>query len=638
MTMIPVSFRGLALNSGDLRAAFALTWQRPAATPIGVRRQGARARVAGVEYGMWTLPDLGILIEGNTDEAAARRSLLAAFDRRAGPGALIVADEDGSNERYMYVVCQTLEQKRGDFGVGFVATLVAEDDDYWRSVTPKTASVTMSSNLRSLNITNAGDVDAYPTIEVNPSVSISGSAFWRYRRFVPVKWHGDGARGWPVELTDGAGLNTSALVSGGKAAASNSLSVIVDGRHVDHWYGNSDGAAGGFNTTTTKIWANMDFAGSVFVPLGGGVSSTNTTEITAGGDISAFPPQGILQINDEVITYTGRDLYRNTFTGCGRGAYGSTAATQWSGTIYWIQHEVWVVYSSDWSRTLAAGAGKPVINLTTSSNSKWVWDDFGSTGASRTAQWTPLAAGTGETFTGNQHGAETSPFQVAGVYLPGVGSSLPGNYALWRFHSPAGISALSWSGSARYEFGYIRLQVSADGSNWTQTGSAWDSSTDGTWETFSDSVSGLDAALRHVRIVPWNAGVSGVGNAPADVEAQVTALELTFRTDLRPVSTLLPEQSNYPLWLTIENTTTGETLTIGAVPGLQQGVESVAADTEGKTAVILPGGRNAYRHVSRDGLRPDWLRLAPGVNALRLLEAPSAGNAIEFTFTERWYV
>ncbi len=636
MSMIPVSFRGLALNSGDLRAAFALTWQRPAATPIGVRRQGARPIVAGVEYGLWTLPDLGILIEGNTDEDAARRALLEAFDRHAGPGALIVADEDGSNERYMYVVCQTLEQKRGDFGVGFVATLVAEDDDYWRSVTPKTASVTMSSSLRALNITNAGDVDAYPTIKINPSVSVSSSQ-WRYRRFVPIKWPADGAHRWPVELTDGAGINTSALVSGGKAAASNSLSVIVDGRHVDHWYGNSDGAAGGFNTTSTKIWANIDFAGSVAVALGVGVGSSNT-EITADGDISAFPPQGILQINSEVITYTGRDLYRNTFTGCGRGAYGSTAATQSSGTIYWIQHEVWIVYSPSWSRTLAGGDGKPVIDLTNSSNAVWKWADFGSTGASRTAQWTPLAGGTGATFTGNQHGAETSPFQVAGVYLPGAGSSLPGNYALWRFRSPAGIDALVWSGSSRYEFGYIRLQVSADGSNWTQTGNAWDSSTDGSWETYSDSTGGLGVGLRHVQIVPWNTGVSGVGNAPADVEAQVSALELTFQSTLRPTSTLLPEQSNYPLWLTIENTTTGEALVIGAVPGLQQGVESVEADTEGKTAVILPGGRNAYRYLIRDTLRPDLLRLVPGVNALQLLEAPSAGNAIEFTFTERWYV
>lgn len=629
--MIPVSFRGLALNADGLRAAFDRSWQRPSATPIGVRRQGKRPIVSGVELGLWTLPDLGILIEGD-DEEELRYAILAAFDTHAGPGALIVTDDEGGDERYMYVVCQSCEQRAGQFGVGFVATLIAADDVYWRSVTPKTASVTMSSNLRALNVTNAGDVDAYPTIEVNPSVSISGSSFWRYRRFVPIKWHGDGARGWPIELTGGAGLNTSALVSGGKAAASNSLSVIVDGRHVDHWYGNSDGAAGGFNTTSTKIWANMDFAGSVAVALGDGVGTSNT-EITAGGDISAFPPQGILQINSEVITYTGRDLYRNTFTGCGRGAYGSTAATQSSGTIYWIQHEVWIVYSSGWSRTLAGGTNRPVIDLTNSSNAVWKWADFGSLSATRTAQWTRMNGGTGEVFTGNQHGAETSPFQVAGVYLPGAGSSLPGNYALWRFHSPAGIDALVWDGSSRYEFGYIRLQVSADGSNWTQTGSAWDSATDGTWDTYSDSVSSLDATLRHVQIVPWNSG-----SGPADVEAQVANLELTFQSDLRPVSTLLPEQSNYPLWLTIENTTTGEALVIGAVPGLQQGVESVEADTEGKTAVILPGGRNAYQHVGRDGLRPDWLRLAPGVNALQLLEAPSAGNVIEFTFTERWYV
>ncbi|MBX7254537.1 MAG: hypothetical protein K1X50_21325, partial [Candidatus Promineofilum sp.] len=124
--MKPVSFRGFALNAGGLTSAMEQTYQRPALTPVEVERQGERPLMSGVKQEAWTLPPLGMLIDGDpADVVALRREILKAFDNRAGAGALVVTDDDGSNERYIYAVCQELTQNRKQQGDGFTATLVA---------------------------------------------------------------------------------------------------------------------------------------------------------------------------------------------------------------------------------------------------------------------------------------------------------------------------------------------------------------------------------------------------------------------------------------------------------------------------------------------------------------------------------
>ena len=49
----------------------------------------------------------------------------------------------------------------------------------------------------------------------------------------------------------------------------------------------------------------------------------DTTTISVEGTISEFPDAGFFKINDEFISYTGRDLINNRFTGCIRGELSS---------------------------------------------------------------------------------------------------------------------------------------------------------------------------------------------------------------------------------------------------------------------------------------------------------------------------
>lgn len=632
--MKPVSFRGFALNANGLAARFDRSFQRPAITPVSARREGNRPLIAAVEQELWSLPDLGMLIEGDAVDAdALRLGLLKAFDTKAGWGALIISNEDGTNERHLMAVCTVVTQKKGDSGDGFVASLVAADDVFWRPTGVSSVSTIMNSSPKTITVTNGGDVDTYPTIGIYESAGISGDAYWRYRRFIPIRWTTGGVTDYPYELTNG-GLNTSALISAGKLHASltTSLGVIVDGRYADRWYAAASGVSGGYNTTATRVWANLDFKAGVSTSVAEYYDGSGSEMFAA--DVSGFPTSGILQIDNELFIYDGIDHYRKSFKLTQKAAYGSTSAVHsYGATIHWIQHEVWFVYASGKVHPLPTDdSKKPIFNLATSSNTVWKWADFGSlVNPERPGSWTALAGGTGQTFTGHQHGAETDPFQVMGIVRPGAGSTLPTNYSFWRFYSPAGIATIDWAGSVKTDFGFVHMNGSPDGVNWSPATQAYDATVDGTWESFSDLLVDRPASWRYLQFVPRNA-------AGHDVEGQVTSLELTFQTALAPTSTMQPEENNYQVNILFENLTTGESLTVAILPGIRQAVETAVINTEEKAALILPSRRNVWGALSRDRLRQDLLRLAPGANSIRITETPYANNMIVFGYQVRWYL
>ena len=58
----------------------------------------------------------------------------------------------------------------------------------------------------------------------------------------------------------------------------------------------------------------------------------------------------------------------------------------------------------------------------------------------------------------------------------------------------------------------------------------------------------------------------------------------------------------------------------------------------GSNAIIDANGVNIYHGVSRDTLRPELLRLAPGNNSIRVSENPPANNQVSLTYRPRWYI
>lgn len=637
--MKPVSFRGFQLNSGGVSAAFDRAYQRPAVSPVLVRRQGRAPKATAVEQEAWTLPALGILIDGDdaAGDEALRRGLLKAFDSRSGPGALIVADDDGANERYMYAVCQNMEQEAGKAGLGFTATLVAEDEPFWESVSETTVTQAISAPTgATVTVSNEGDVDAEPRITAGPWPGKTGSAHWKHRRFARVFWPSTaGAVDYPYELSDGVGLDTHALVVAGKINDASGYGVIVDGVEVDRWFSAGLTQPGGFDSATTETWINLDFQPGLATTLRTAIASSGAvTEIAAGGDISAWPAEGIIQIDFERFHYTGRDVYRGVFTGVSRAAYDSTTQAHSAGVaVHWLQHEVWIVYTPglNVART-TDDSRKPLIDLAASSNAAWVWQVFGSAAQpARTAQWTPVVNGTAMTFTGHQNGAATDPYAVMGINTPEVGAKLAENLGRWQVYLPSGLSAYDIDGSSFGSSSLVEIEVSANGATWSVSDIS-EAGDPAAWVAWNETRSGLAGDLRYLAARPR---LIGGGN---DLVAQIEAVTVTFQTGQRPSGVIGSEFGNYQLQLTITNETTGEALSLMPLPGLQASVQSLMADSPARTVTIEPDGINAYSAMRRDAIRPALLRLIPGDNEIRLEDPNTSGIEIEIAFRPRWYV
>jgi len=70
----------------------------------------------------------------------------------------------------------------------------------------------------------------------------------------------------------------------------------------------------------------QDFAGTT---LGANINNSVTTITTPANGTTAFPTAGQILIESEIISYTGKTT--SSFTGCTRGAFGTTAASHSAG-------------------------------------------------------------------------------------------------------------------------------------------------------------------------------------------------------------------------------------------------------------------------------------------------------------------
>lgn len=109
--------------------------------------------------------------------------------------------------------------------------------------------------------------------------------------------------------------------------------------------------AGGATYTTGNGWGAGNWSGttnsSVFNTLNGSIISTDTT-ITVVSTTGFTSPSGTIQIDAEVITYTGTTA--TTFTGCARGVNNTTATSHASGAAV-------SQGSTSWGAASAVGIG-----------------------------------------------------------------------------------------------------------------------------------------------------------------------------------------------------------------------------------------------------------------------------------------
>lgn len=625
--------------------------------------QPGRAVQSADRYGTWpvvTTVQPGAIVDllhvvirpelpkNETLDAPLRSALLRTLDTDRAAVPLVIADNDGSNERYRYYVVRSPDEQEDEVaGLHWVATMVTAGDTKWRSVTPTSVVWNAGATGAQQVVANGGDAPAYPTYELRPTAD--RTAGWDKRMFVAFDPNIAvvGPEEVPYDIAD-PGWNTAALVTAGTIASADEIGVIIDGREVRRWLT-------GYNTTATEVWVNLQSRPSQTAILNNGFGAgdviTELEVLPVAADIRLFPNQGMLLIDSEVFTYTGKDNQRGKFLGVKRAAKDTAAGTHTDyATIRWIEHEIWIVYGGQTAEfdfyddapegvVLDYDDRKPTIDLGASTNthwqfSQWPYGDTSSTAKYRYPKWRSVesALGTAGLTTlidpslYSQMYVERHP----GVVDPLVGGTWEEWRSYWLVNLPGyWIEALQAEVSAaRYDTGdfivFIGTAVQRD-------------------EALLEFTRPPTINERLYETLEWSGSIDPARlyfaqYGTAAMRANLDSLIIDFSSESYdgPQIVRTTAHDNYSLDLTLANLTTAEAIALRTELAWATDL-GLRIDSDTRRVTLIGDGSNQYQALTRDAHRQDVLPLLPGDNTLRVDETGLQGMQVVVTFEKRTY-
>lgn len=627
-TMTPVSIDGNLINDGTNYRAEIISQAlgMPSVRAILATPEGEWPSVSGLARPGRIIQARVHIINADTDTYLTQ--LQQWFDPEdEAVVQFVVEDSDGSGDRFVNVLPVGFVEDVESAGKSFVATLQVDGDVRWRSTSLTSDEWSITASGQTNVVDNTGDDDAIPVYKFKPTSAKSGG--FTKRRFVPVRWRVDvGYDNYPIDIVN-ASFDTASEVSGGDMQADgDDLRVYVGGTEIDRWLA-------AMNGVSTKVWCNLSFEPRQEYTLSTNLdNTTDYTEVQLDEDISDLPTPGILLINSEVFVYDTKDVAAGKVTDLTRAAKDTSKASHTAGdTVIWVQHDLWIFYGdSSLGAPTVDDDNKPIFSLTGSTNTSWDYDEFGedivgSEGSARTGSWTKeYVSGDPEFYTGNQNGADTSPWEEMGIscLFPSIGR--------WKVYNPCGITNANFQNGEQWSENntgdHTIIVSSRNGSTWHIEATVTGPSSASTWESWSQN-----EALRSDSIHVALTGISGVAGDTEKTE--VADVTLTLDSSNTPTVTLGAEASTYTLDCTLENQTTGESIQINFNMDLNQTLE---VDTDGRSVVYdLDGSRHYEALTVVDGPRRRWLSLAPGNNTLEFIDAGVAALTLTTEFRARTY-
>jgi hypothetical protein len=655
LELIPYSWNGNLINDWWWSGAVPKTGNYSSWFPFGQRANlHAQATYAPVAYSFPRLsastPDghsitirFG-LKSGNTI-AALRKQISAWFDvNDFQPHVLIAKDAQGTpvNRQWYLSGIATDVVQVGEAELDVTLALI---DPIWRVVTASTSgNVAVTTNPKTVNLTLSGSLKTAPIITITPNNPRTGS--YGYKRYIPI--YNATASPFPFGVSSvdilPAGLDTAALVAGGKMLASgNDCRVFVDGGDRDRWVG-----GGGWNSTTTHLWCNIPHSVGAYstininLPNNGTLVAVGITK-NAGGlallNRLARANNKAFIIGNEVFTFTSAasiDLVNYRVINCNRAQKGTSFAAHSIGdAITWIEHDVWLMYGN-----AAAAApdiddtNKPMLDLVNSRNTSFVWTGFFDRQVKpRPLMWKPKVAssvvnGLSKQYLSVYYTGDASAGGAATI--PNVNPSIENGLIMqtWTHNAvpraetanlfwdapvhPAGYTTSSVIGKkylAKLTVWPIQagLYVSSDGATYS---AVWNEAkpTLLTWTAFTHNSVSLGGTFKYVRQIFAGSIAAASGN---QANIQYDTITLAVGANRLTVSTNA-EQDNYHLTATITNNTSGEYITLTVVMGTAQ---TLTLDCGAKTCT-LDDGTNEFNAVAlSDGrINPDWLDIGQDTN------------------------
>lgn len=427
----------------------------------------------------------------------------------------------------------------------------------------------------------------------------------------------------------GIGGTSGVVHSGGETIAvskmlanGDDLRVYDGANEIDRWIEDVD-------TATTDVWNVLDFEETQSTTLDGAMLIGDTvTTLDVDTDISGFPEEGILLIDSEAFTYIGKDDTDRQFLNVTRAVKGTSAAGHSDGaTVDWIQHDLWIFYGD---ATLSAPTVDdtiaPAMELDTSDNDTWVYEEFGDNGLARAGRWVSEIINDNPTFYNGDHGAAANPWIEIGIEEDGQGNGR------WYLYNICGITNVNFTnGEQRFDTAlpgapYHSLNSSVDGVTYVVEYDIPLPGSHSTWSAWSRNQA-VTAGSFYVALERDHTS----GGYPYYVEAADCTVSLD--TTYTPDATIGSEQANYPLDCTIENEATGVSIRIQATVNVDDVIE---VDTDNKTLSNLNEGENLYGALTQvGGVRRDWLALVDGENTLTYAEAGVADVDVDLVWDRR---
>jgi len=535
------------------------------------------------------------------------------------------------NARWLEVLCDQTDPVAAagkETTLGFVATLTLHGDNRFRSRDGDAYFCRMYDASWDLTIDVDSEDLVRPVFYVTPEDDKTEG--FLYKHWYPLIWNSPrGATSYPVAVL---AWDTATIIAATEMQADgDDLRVYVDGVEVDRWLD-------GIDTANTNVWFNVDWEATVSLTLKDAMLiGDDVTYLDLEGDLSRLPTVGIVLIDSEAFAYSGKLAASGRLLNMVRAARGTAAAGHAADTaVYWVQHDIWVYYGD---ATLSAPTVdddyKPVFELDTSTNSAWVFQEFGENVVpTRGGSWVqdPLS-GTGECYTAD-HGTDASPWEEVGVYAQQTNSLETTGAARFFFYAPCGISNFNFSnGESYYNAGGTggkHVQSSPDGATWTSE-YAIAAGSSGSWNAWSRNAapaSGTFYIALYVDALTLQTFTYYRYLEAADCT-------ITFDTDYDPSGSLGAQQTNYSLELTITNDVTGKTLELSANVQVDDVIE---IDTDAKSAWNLTENVNLTGSiVQTDGIRREWLALLDGENTLTFADPTATSIAIDVVYDRRYY-
>lgn len=627
MILRPYSYNGTLLQSTDYETSIPResALAQVEANIAYTRRTGAQPVYTGKDYQPVTLNLEVKLLHDTMTLLESVNTLFNVFDNT--PRQFIIQDTEDSSKQY-YVYATTKRVLGGHDGQMATVTL-ALDDAVWQSVTENSQAWSITATGQSTDFTINGNIESYPRITLNMS---SGFGYKRYVEYIPASAYAWNNR--PVELASsaGIGLDTAALVAGSKALATgDDFRVYVDGVEVPRWFGGL-----GFNTTDTKVWVNLYQPPARTLKLRTAFASTDSPtylefiySAAYASTFAALPSQGRLKINSEEFTYTSKYA-----TATRLRAYGITRAVRntalgthaTSDTVSWIPYDITFFYGDTAAEAPDVdNTYQPIITLSSSLNSSFVYGAFADDANLRSGNWTgyvqsvsSLTESMTHIYTGVNDGGDTDPFDVMGMSIPSYSSNgvyKPETSNLWwRGYFPDGVSTISAS-YERYQYNVSTpatkvVQTSVNGVSYypAYIFPALVSSDYATWVTGSLASSDftVTTGARYVRLLMVGS-VTGVASQRTSLGLTTATIGLTSP----PTTAVRAEQSNAKF----DGTFSVGGYELRVIYPLKSG-DTLTIDTDPNFPYASVDGIYINGAIYPDTIRSKWLPLSPGVNTI----------------------